>query len=118
MFFLGDISNRNTAMLKIRYVLKAGAIMALVLMTGCGGGGGGSASCGGPEKLGCEAGQYCSYFENLCGEVNPTGSCQPVQDCAAIPVSSVCSCDKITFFNECYADQAGHSIAAPGDCAL
>lgn len=93
---------------KIRYLTLSLAVFAI----GCGGGGG-APSCGGTSGNFCPEGQYCKVEIGLCGG---EGECTDIPlACDAAP-PSVCSCEGISFFNECWAAQAGQGVQALGDC--
>lgn len=86
-----------------------------VLICGCGSGGGGGASC--VLSSDCGADQYCQFAAGACGDDGNQGSCTELsgQACAE-GGTPVCSCEGLTFFNECFAAAAGQSIRAQVDC--
>jgi len=95
---------------QIKFLLFS--ISLIVSLAACGGGGGG-ASCNATTL--CEEGQYCKYEVGLCGQ---DGECTEIPaTCDAALVSAVCTCDGLSFFNDCFAAQAGQSIQSAGNCA-
>ncbi len=108
-------------------------------VSACGGGGGDSGpdevACGGDAGNTCLAGEFCKYEDLSCGAATVAGPAKGV--CRAIPldcnapqptptpdatpnpnaiVGPVCTCDRITFFNDCWASAAAQSPAAAGEC--
>ncbi len=84
-----------------------------VLCASCGGGGGGS-SCSNLAGEICPEGEYCKFEIGQCGV---DGSCEPIPpSCDPGLVTPVCSCEGISFFNDCFAAQAGQSVQSAGDC--
>lgn len=81
-----------------------------------GGGGGGGASCAASSE--CATGEYCQFDAGSCGEGGVSGACTAVDLTTACPESgdAVCSCDGLTFFNECFAQAASQSIRNVGEC--
>lgn len=92
-------------------------ILVLLAVSSCGGGGGGGASCNVPAGQLCDVGQFCSYSDNSCGRTGGSGTCTAIPLTCTAEGPSVCTCDSLTFNNQCLAAQAGQSIQAVGDCA-
>ena len=94
-------------------------VIGILSLASCGGGGGGGGggSCGGAGNTACPEGQFCKYEDLACGAIETTGSCQEIPLLCDTTVSEVCTCDGLTFDNECLAEQAGQSVAAAGQCA-
>ncbi len=86
------------------------------LLASCGGGGGGS-SCNVAAGQFCDIGKYCKYENNSCGRDGSSGSCADIPANCPAEIATVCTCDSLTFNNECFAAQAGQSIQAAGECA-
>ena len=91
----------------------------------CSGGGGSGKSGSGDDcasNANCPAGEFCNFVDLSCGKTGLPGSCTtiPVLDCN-LPTSSelvgtVCSCERLTFNNQCWAESAGQSISGAGEC--
>lgn len=96
-----------------KYVLLTGATL---LFAGCGGGGSGS-SCNVAAGSLCGAGEYCAYLDGTCGQSGESGSCVAIPTSCVAETAPVCTCDSLTFFNECLASQGGQSVKAVGECA-
>lgn len=74
-------------------------------------------ACGGLLGLQCDAGELCDYeLEDICGAADQTGVCKPQPEFCAEIYSPVCGCDGVTYSNECFANAAGTSISAVGEC--
>lgn len=87
------------------------------LISGCGGGGGGGGSACALSSD-CAAGEYCQFAAGACGDDGNQGSCTALSgEACAEGGTPVCSCDGISFFNECFATAAGQSIRGDGECA-
>ena len=98
----------------------AGKLLILsfsLLFTACGGGGGGGGGCNVAAGQLCDIGQYCSYSDNSCGANGTSGSCTDIPSSCVATGPAVCTCDRLTFINECYAAQSGQSIQAVGECS-
>ena len=91
-------------------------LSALVASAGCGGGGSGS-DCNISAGQFCPAGEYCAYVDNSCGRDGSSGSCTAVPDGCTADIAPVCTCDGLTFKNECFAGQGGQSVQSAGECA-
>ncbi|MBX7139337.1 MAG: hypothetical protein K1X83_15305 [Oligoflexia bacterium] len=87
-----------------------------VLLQACSSGGGGGASCMGSADPTCVGSQYCRIEGGACGEDGNGGNCQETPAECPADIAPVCSCDGITFFNECLAAQAGQSVRSQGEC--
>jgi hypothetical protein len=61
----------------------------------------------------CSTGDFCEKTEGDCGG---TGMCMAKPFACPLFVSPVCGCDKKTYTNYCYAQQAGVSLAYGGGC--
>jgi hypothetical protein len=90
----------------------------------CGGGGSGKSGSGNDcaSNANCPVGEFCNFIDLSCGSTGLPGSCTtiPILDCN-LPTSSelvgaVCSCERLTFNNQCWAESAGQSISAAGEC--
>lgn len=90
------------------------------LLAGCGSGGESSGKGGGSgakcvNSGGCGPAEYCAFDDFTCGSAEGRCRATPIS-CELEPVSSVCSCSGITFFNSCWAGASGQSVKALGDC--
>jgi hypothetical protein len=75
------------------------------------------AACGGFAGLTCGEGEYCHYEqEDMCGGADQLGSCQKLPEACIELFSPVCGCDGETYGNSCFANMAGTSVAAIGEC--
>jgi len=83
----------------------------LMCMAGCGGGG--SSSC--TSNLECSETEFCNFLDGACGAAG-SGECAEVPDVCTEVMAPVCSCDSLTFFNECWSFAAGQSVRSPGEC--
>lgn len=92
------------------------ALALTISLSSCGGGGSGS-SCNVAEGAFCAAGEYCAYLDNSCGGPGASGSCMALPAGCQPDSAPVCTCDSLTFTNECFASQAGQSIKNAGECA-
>jgi hypothetical protein len=89
-------------------------VSVVALLLGCGGGGGSGPAC--ITAADCSAGTYCNFDDGGCGQTGG-GTCEAIPSVCTQEVMPVCSCERITFNNECYAGAAAQSIAAMGSCA-
>ena len=98
---------------------KVSLIFLVAVICSCtsgGGGGGGGSDCGGATGAVCPDGQYCKYDDQACGTVSGGGSCETIPASCDAAASPVCTCDALTFDNECLAAKAGQSVANAGEC--
>ena len=114
-------------MLKIKTIL----FLSLIGLISCSGGGGGDSKLTGSgesctSSAGCIDGEYCKFSDFSCGALGAAGRCYsiPVIDCndpanntEQTIIGPVCSCERLTFKSECWADAAGQSISGAGECA-
>lgn len=65
----------------------------------------------------CARGEYCRYtIRDICGAADATGICStPPERCEPVR-APVCSCNGMSFGNECLANMAGQSVASLGPC--
>lgn len=102
------------------HILKYLLPLAVALLISCsgGGGGGGGAACLGSADPACSDTEYCQISSAGCGLDGTTGSCRSVPtDCTGQALNPICTCDGLTFDNECWAAQAGQSVTTTGECA-
>ena len=93
-------------------------LFTLVLfLSACGGGGGGGGGCNIQAGQLCDIGQYCAYSDNSCGRNGTSGTCTAIPATCPAEGPAVCTCDSLTFNNQCLAAQSGQSIQAVGECA-
>lgn len=79
-----------------------------------GGGGGSGDSC--LNSGGCPAGEFCNFTDLLCGENGKNGRCEAAPAFCDLQIANVCSCQGLTFFNECFSSSAGQAVRSVGDC--
>ena len=82
----------------------------------CSGGGGGGGDCGGPTGKTCESGKFCHFTDLSCGAGDTEGTCEDIPQACEPAEINVCSCEGLTFFNECFANAASQSVRAAGEC--
>lgn len=93
------------------------AVFVGAALIGCGGGGGGgSNSCAAPDYI-CPAGEFCKFELGACGALGVSGTCTTLPMACTADVAPVCSCDRLTFSNQCLAETGGHSIIALAECS-
>ena len=83
----------------------------------CGGGGGGGGNSCALDNLACPASEFCQFEAGECGDAGAPGSCSALASSCGGEVAPVCTCDGLTFSNECLAKAGGHSVRASGECA-
>lgn len=103
LLFVHPLTQR--ALITLALALVLGASLA-----SCGSSGGGCKS-----NADCGDTQFCKFSDNSCGTGGGSCSDRPTTCPGDSPL--VCTCEKLTFFNECWADAAGQSVASPGECA-
>lgn len=76
------------------------------------------AACDGPLDYSCGAGEVCVFTDatNACGAANQPGVCIARPRLCPENAPLVCGCDGITYANDCFANQAGVSVAHAGPC--
>lgn len=76
-----------------------------------------SASCGGFVGASCPPGAFCNFeLEAMCGFGDATGNCDTMPEGCLDFWDPVCGCDGMTYSNTCYANGAGVSVSAEGEC--
>ncbi|MCC6953587.1 MAG: hypothetical protein IT290_05675 [Deltaproteobacteria bacterium] len=98
--------------MKLRRIRSLPFLLCLCAVAGCSGGGG--SSCTTSDE--CGAGQYCNFTDFSCGAAGGKGDCEPVGTACTLDSAPVCSCDRLTFVNECWAAADSQSLRAPGEC--
>lgn len=98
---------------------KMGFILLVGLLCSCtsGGGGGGGSSCGGADGALCPDGQFCNFHDQACGAADGGGTCESIPTSCDATLAPVCTCDLLTFDNECFANKAGQGVLSAGECA-
>lgn len=95
--------------MKLRKLKKAAIVaLAAAVIAGCGGGNGGS--CTSNES--CAENQFCKFTTGCSG----SGKCTDTTAACTNDMTPVCSCDNLTFFNECWANAAAQSVLSTGEC--
>ena len=90
------------------------SVILAATLSACGGGGG-SQSC--VLNSDCTSGtDYCKFADS-CGSSGQEGTCTAIPTTCDPAVANVCTCESLTFFNECFAAQAGQSVASAGQCS-
>ena len=89
-------------------------VSLIIALAGCGGGG--SNSCG-VGDFNCPAGEYCKFLEGTCGAEGASGECTTIPAGCTAEMAPVCTCDNVSFFNACFAEQARQSVRSGGNCA-
>lgn len=73
--------------------------------------------CGGFAGVACDAGEYCHYeLGDRCGYADAPGTCRTRATGCTEEYKAVCGCDGNTYSNACYANAAGISVSALGEC--
>ncbi len=76
-----------------------------------------TAVCGGITGKACEKGFFCDYPpEQICGNADGQGKCQPIPSACTKEIAEVCGCDGKTYSNACTANAAGVSVLQTGKC--
>lgn len=109
-----DAQSEEGHLMKNRFLFLV--VTATLVVAGCGGGGSGS-DCNVAAGSFCQAGEYCAYLNNSCGRDGSSGTCVAVPASCEADALPVCTCDSLTFTNECLASQSGQSVQAAGQCA-
>ncbi len=75
-------------------------------------------TCGGFLGVVCEdRGTFCQFtIEQFCGNGDQTGVCVGRPEACIEIFDPVCGCDGVTYSNACFAQAAGVSVAAEGEC--
>ena len=87
----------------------------ITVLASCGGGGGGG-GCSLAEADSCGEGKFCNFLDLSCGAAGGEGTCMEIPASCPATVSAVCTCDHISFDNECFASQSGQSVQSTGAC--
>lgn len=133
MSVLKVITSRKNDIFKILI-----SVLLIGFSAACGGGGGGSSNKNGSgdecrSNSTCPVGEFCNFKDFSCGNSILPGACQTIPtslvDCNVPPVidpndepdpsviaGPVCSCDRLTFNNQCWAEKASQSISGAGEC--
>jgi hypothetical protein len=109
----GEKTFRAGCQMKCSFILVFAMVLAL---SGCGGGGSGS-SCNVAQGSVCAQGEYCAYLDGSCGRNGEAGSCVAIPTSCVADAQPVCTCDALSFTNECFSSQGGQSVQAAGECA-
>ena len=91
-------------------------VLLATAITACGGGGGGGGSgqsCTSSSE--CTQGSFWNFADGTCGR-GGSGTCEAIPTVCTADVVPVCSCEQISFNNECYANAAAQSVATMGSC--
>ena len=103
--------------MNIKRKFKCALVLGALIAVGCGGGGGGG---GGPKSCAtsdeCEVGEYCNFADFSCGAAGATGACAPIGTACTMDSAPVCSCDRLTFVNACWAAADSQSLRAASEC--
>jgi RNA polymerase sigma factor (sigma-70 family) len=77
----------------------------------------GDGVCGGFTGKACDKGFFCDYPpEQICGNADGQGKCQPIPSACTKEIAEVCGCDGKTYSNACLANAAGTSVLQTGKC--
>lgn len=76
--------------------------------------------CGGPQAIGCEEGYHCESGDNSSWQTRVVG-CEEWGECVEAsglfaPHLPVCGCDRVTYSNWWYMQEAGARFAYEGEC--
>ena len=67
--------------------------------------------------LDCGDGQFCNFdIDASCGFADASGVCAAKPEVCIELYAPVCGCDGQTYGNACFANAAGTSVAADGEC--
>jgi hypothetical protein len=90
-------------------------LLCAFTLSACGGGGGGNGpAC--TTAADCGAGTFCNFDDGGCGQTG-SGTCEAIPAVCSQEILPVCSCEQISFNNECYANAAAQSVATMGSCS-
>ena len=86
--------------------------------------GGTGKTCGGLAGVTCPTGEYCQMPAGSCNGAHTTGTCvvqwpHPELTCPiGGPTESVCSCNGLNYFNDCWLQAGGVSKRSDGPCPI
>jgi hypothetical protein len=63
--------------------------------------------CGGLVGMACAPDQWCDFPADSCGIADELGTCRPRPTSCTMDYAPTCACDRVSYFNECLAQQAG-----------
>ena len=73
--------------------------------------------CGGIQGLACPEGQFCDIdIPNACGGADLSGICRTPPQICTQQYDPVCSCDGVTYSNDCERQAAKAQLDHPGEC--
>lgn len=72
--------------------------------------------CGGIAGIPCRPGEFCELPKGECHVADAQGTCLPVPQGCPDVYAPVCSCDGVTYSNDCDRQVAGVQHAHPGPC--
>lgn len=73
-------------------------------------------TCGGIAGVMCDPGDFCN-MDGMCQIDDGLGVCEPLPEGCPENWDPVCSCEGVTYGNECAAHMAGASVWTLGECA-